>query len=339
MLANIFNNIVFDDDSIFKETEKAIYTNKNKLPAYMAYRLIELSESSYGGLKEQNIISASMFSASVKQMLLHLQRTEAFYKVTVDVSDVIKSVQGSALHEMYLVDEPARIFKEVLGYKISGGADYIRYNEELGVMELRDIKTTSVKQVKNLKDELEVYKHCSLADLKVKYPTIFKYNIQLSVYNWLYDLNIGVGNLDFVMMDWTNMHLSSIGAMIQTIQLPLYSAKETEEYVESIVSLITGYKKSGYLPDCTITETSGKPVPEFKLVKNLLKPRKVNGSDVYRTRSEAAIAQSIYPDTYIFEAKKPQKPFLCTEYCQYNGAIGVDGKLVCQQGYELKESN
>ena len=341
-------NVEQQNTGTYKETESTVYTNKTGIQAYLADKLIELNESSYGGAHEATTISASMFSKSIKQIILHLNRAENFYKTTVDVSDLIKSVQGSILHEAYLGTEPSRQFITIDGYTISGGADRITYgpndtpllkSDDLSILDgqtnikLRDIKTTSTHVVAKLKAEMQMHKlGTPLADMKVHTPVLFKYVIQQSIYNVLYGLNLTTATLDVICMDWTQANRSTIGEMLQPIDIPLATPADTISFITDIVDKVTKYRKSNYLPDCTPTELGGKPTPVFKLVKDPSKPRAVPKSGQFRSRTEAAMAQVNFPGTVIYDATKPNTPFLCTAYCEFNCATDANGVSVCKQG-------
>ena len=341
-------NVEQQNTGVFRETESTIYTNTTGIPVYMANKLIELNESSYGGAHEATTISASMFSHSIKQIVLHLNRAENYYKTTTDISNLIKSVQGSILHEAYLVVEPSRQFITINGFTISGGADRITYgpddtplleSDDISILDgqtnkkLRDIKTTSTHVVAKLKAEMEMHNPGTpLADMKVHTPVLFKYVIQQSIYNVLYNLNVSTATLDVVCMDWTQANRSTIGEMIQAVDIPLASIDDTIAFVTDVTSKVTKYKASGYLPECTPTELGGKPTPVFKLVKDPSKPRAVPKSGQFRSRTEAAMAQSNFPGTVVYDATKPNTPFLCTSFCQFNCATDANGNQVCQQG-------
>lgn len=342
----MFEHLETQSSGYYKITDTANYTNNTDITAYLADRLIEESESSYGGNKEKDVISSTMFALSTKQIILHLERAEKFYRTTVDVSDLIKSVQGSSLHELYLGIEPARQFTDVLGYKVSGGADRITYGadstpllktDDISILNgqdnirLRDIKTTSSFVVKDLKAELSLYNaSMSLSTLKVQLPVLFKYVIQQSIYALLYKLDIGVATLDVVIMNWTQMNRSELGEMVQEVNVPVYDSEDTLEYITEVVSKIQKYRKSGFKPDCSEIETQGKVIPEYKLVKPG-KTRRVNGSKIYHTRQDAINAMSDFPGTVLYESKPKTRSILCIDYCEFNNTG------VCEQGTRIRE--
>lgn len=352
-MTNIFKNInTQQSDSIFRETESTIYTNNTNIPHYIADRLIDISESSYGGNKEKNTVSATMFSSSIKQIILHLNRADNFYKITEDVSNLVVSVHGSIIHEAYLVNEPPRQSIQIGEYTVTGGTDRITYGpnntkllafDTLSILDgksniqLRDIKTTSTFKVAKLKSEMEEHViGTKLADMKVRTPILFSYVLQQSIYNLLYKLHITHATLDIVCMNWTQANRSTTGERIQAFKIPLATEEDTLDFITTTLDKVAKYRASGYLPDCTPTELGGKPTPVFKLVKNPAKPRAVPKSGSYKSMAEAAAAQPNFPGTVVYNATKPLTPFLCLQYCPFNGACNSNGETVCTQGTNIK---
>jgi len=343
-MTNIFEHIDTSTNDVFKETDTTIYTNKTNIPVYLANRLIEISEDSYGGKRESNLISATSLANPIQRIIYDLERADNFYKITTDVNDIIKSTQGSILHTAYVPNEPPRQFKTILDYTISGGADYIRSTGPNGTTELRDIKTTSSLNVQKIKTEYELCPaNITLADMQVKYPTLFKYVSQLSIYNWLYDLDLSVGYLDFVIMNHTARDISNTGYQIQGFEVNLASVKDTINFVTDIVTKVKAYRKSGFRPACTDLQLYDKPKPLFKLIKATdaykPEPRAVKGSGNHASRALAAAHQASNPkfiNTIVYDATKPKMDNpTCMKFCPYGRAIDNDGNIVCQQGFDI----
>lgn len=337
-------NVEQQDTGVFRETESTIYTNEQSIPLYLANRLVDISEASYGGEPTPNLISATTLAQPIKEIIHKLNRVEAPYKVTIDANSLIKSVNGSILHEAYLQDEPDRQFKTILGYTISGGTDYLRPTGPDGALELRDIKTTSSFNVQKIKAEAELCPiGMPLADMRIKYPTMFKYVSQLSIYNWLYDLNLSVGYLDFIIMNHSPMDMSTTGPQMQGFQIPLASIEETVAYITDKVDKIIKYRASGFMPDCTQQELTGKPKPVFKLIKSTdigkPSPRAVSGSGNHSSMAAAAAHQSSDPkfaSTVVFNATKPNTtPPACMGFCEFGRATDTNGNTICQQGHDI----
>lgn len=237
--------------------------------------------------------------------------------------------------EAFKGEEP-RAFMELCGFTVSGESDRIEVDPVTGKKTLRDIKSTSSFMLKKLMADMEVHvPGRSLADMKVHTPVLFKYAIQQSIYNVLYKLGLTTATLDFIIINHSPLDRSTIGEALQGYVIPIATEEDTVAFMIDILTKVKQYRASGYLPNCTETETSGKPQPLFKLVKNPSKPRKVNGSGDYRSRAEAAQAMAQYPGTVVFDATQFAKPDLCTKYCQFCNVTNHLGETVCTQGTDL----
>jgi len=351
-MQNLFNNVSQCDitTEVVLETDTTIYINTTNIPHYIAKQLAKVSDSSYGGDKETKTISSTMFTQSTKQILLHLERAENPYKLTVDVKDLLASVIGSMFHEKMLVDrdveddglgEPDRQFKELCGFTITGGADYIRQTQvdrtlnsgefiPKGTLELRDIKTTSTTNITKLNMELSLYdKDMSLADMKAKYPTVFKYISQLSIYNWLYDLNLSVGYLDIFMFNWSPMNLNTIGQRVQEIQIDLKPAVEVEKYLTEVLTKLSKYIDNKFKPNCTDTDLYGTIKTQYKIMKSGAK-KKINNSGTHYTYASAqeALSKGNFVGGIIKEFKDKTMPWNCI-YCDFHNTEH------CEQGIQI----
>lgn len=359
---NLFENLDTTSNGVFRETSNTRYTNEHNIPEYLASRLVDISEDSYGGEPTPNLISATTLGQPIKEIIHKLNRVDNPYKVTTDVNSLIKSVNGTILHDAYFgpKGEPKRQFKQILGYTISGGADRITYGpndtsvgetDDLSILvgqsniKLRDIKTTSTHVVRKIKFELAACPDTiSLSDMRIKFPSLYSKILQQSIYNWLYDLNVSVGYLDFIIMNHSPMDMSTVGPQMQGYEIPLASIEDTIAHVTDRVEKVIKYRASGFMPDCTQQELIGKPTIEYKLVKSTdmhkPNPRAANGSGgAHPTMALALAKQQSEPklaNCSIVESTKPSKNQpACLGFCEFGRAMDSNNQPICKQGWDI----
>jgi hypothetical protein len=320
---NPFNNCTLP--SVLRETETTIYTNDSSVPNVLALRLIDIYEEAYSGKPELATISATEFVGSNKQILLKQRRIKDFYKLTKEVSSIQQSVLGTIMHSGIYPNEPSRRTKKIGKWTISGQADNITEGT------LYDLKYMAVFTANMLQKEMRRYNsRLALEDLKVKFPTIFKFTIQLSIYNWLYDLKSEVGYILQVVSNWSIRDRSTIPNKSSLQDIEIYSHKEVVEYLTKRLDIIEQYQNNGTLPDCSLSEIGSSKSSIFKLVRPG-KDRRVSKSKECDTYEEATKEQLNFNNTVIHEVSKSTTPLLCIQYCDFN-KTGF-----CTQGAELSE--
>jgi hypothetical protein len=329
---DLFKDYTQEESKVIYTHLNTEYTNDNNIPDYIALRLAELHANGYSGKKDYNNVSASMFSMSMKQMLYTLDAIKSDSIKTIDVSIVFASVLGTNLHTLFLGKEEDRVFKKIGKWTLSAEADRIESPDGTNTNTIRfenghviDIKSTSTFMFKKFladKDTFARIGTMSIEDMKVLAPTLFKYTIQISDYNWMYDLNKPTGYLDFIMINWTQMNLSELGERIQRQPINLFSKEELEAYIIGVLDRLDAYRESGFYPDCTEVEIYGVTHYEYKVVK-YGKTRRVAGTKIHSTYESAALEQMNHAGTQVLETKKKSKSPNCI-YC--------DHKDICEQG-------
>jgi hypothetical protein len=304
---------------IHTETTKAIYTNTTQIPEPIATNLILISESSYSGVKAPKRISATQFLQAPKQIMLSFTPN---YKPVIDISTITNSVIGSILHKQLMPTPPTRQIKILANWEITGEADYIQGDV------LKDLKVKSVysglKLLKELKQAPQYFK-LPVKDLQSKYPSIFSYVMQLSIYKWLYDLPIDTGSILFIHSDWNAKNSSEI-SKIHEVDFILLPEDILLNYLTERIAELDQISVTGEMPDCDNNTCGITSETSYKLVKPGKKIR-VAGSKECTTYEDILAEQENYPGTEILHIKRNSPPVLCTKYCNYNA--------ICAQGQFL----
>ncbi len=319
--------MVTQTNEVVLETDSTIYTNTTGMPGYIANKLATYSSESYSGKKDPKTISASMLNQSIKQILLTLKGIEEGTKQTVDVNTIYSSSIGTLLHTFFYEQfggEEERAFKTLNDFTISGEADHITRDTKVVV----DMKTTSTFVVKKLIQDLALHDPShTIEQMRSQTPSLFKYTIQLSCYKWLYDLESDIGYIDLVMTNWTKMNLSELGERIQRVELQLFSHKDMKEYLTELLSKVSAYQESGFLPDCDeLTVNGGTIKKEYKIVKGCDGKRKIAKSGTHYTYQSAAEVVGNFPGGVVKEFKDTGTATGCL-YCNHLND--------CQQGQAL----
>ena len=206
------------------------FSNKHSIPKYIADWL---SHDDYDHDHDPYTISATTIMKPVRAYVLSTRNGENLQQ---DVSDMIASKMGSAIHDSLEQIQTEGVIKEErvartlspsddATYKVTGKFDVLEMQHD-GTYILRDIKTTSVW----------AYIHGGKDD---------DYRTQLSIYRWLLDPTKEVQNtgfIDFFFTDWQgakakNDHKYPQRRLMPSYRVDLMPPAETEEYILSRLSL------------------------------------------------------------------------------------------------------
>lgn len=224
------------------------FTNKSNFPQYIVDWLIS---DNYDYNEDPLTISATTLMKPTKAVILSKRYKD---QLKVDVSDLIASSLGGAIHDSIETVETPNVSKETrvsrlmsVGesiYSVTGKYDILEQKED-GTFTLRDVKTTSVwAYIYGGKDE--------------------DYRKQLSIYRWLLsiDKNINdVGFIDFFFTDWQSSKAKMDSSYPQQRLAPGYrielmSVEETEAWIKERLTLVENNKDAHdeNLPPCTRSE-------------------------------------------------------------------------------------
>ena len=220
-----------------------MFTNLHNLPDPVVRAL---SDDKYDSGQVNSSVTTLIDSPQVK-ILNRKHKND----ITVDVSERLWSVLGTAVHTMfedyatgdYLSEE--RLFAEVNGWKISGAID-IQKAEKDGTVSILDYKCTSVWSVIFGKSSWEQ---------------------QLNFYAWLVQeckgLQVSKLQILAVLRDWKQSDADFKSDYpkqpITTVDIPLWSTSQQEEFVRKRVELHQqaefDYLNGNPIAECTAEET------------------------------------------------------------------------------------
>jgi hypothetical protein len=223
--------------------------------------------------------------------------------IEVDASEMVWSLFGSAVHSIlehgkgsnHIVEERIHITHE--GWHLSGAID-LQEVEEDGV-HISDYKTTGAWAVMNEKKE---------------------WHDQLNIYAWLVEKakNVKVKSLTIVAIirDWSSRDATLKPdypqAPIVTIDIPLWSAQERDEFINNRIKLhAEAYFESdsgGNLPECSPEE-----MWEKKTTYAVKKDGAVRAKSVHQTQEDAQAA--LPPKGYFIEVREGERT-RCEKFCQ-----------------------
>ena len=229
--------------------------------------------------------------------------------ITQDVSDMIWSIFGSAVHKVlehgkddnHVVEQ--RLHAVLDGWNISGAID-LQIIEDGGIA-VRDYKTTSAWAVMNEKIDWEQ---------------------QLNIYAWLVERvkRVPVTSLGIVAIirDWNRREAKAKDtyppAPIKELPIKLWSYEEREQFIKDRISLHSAcdfaIETDGDLPDCTPTEMWEKPT-----VWAVKKEGNIKAKALYETEelAEEALVYFAGKDpksTFIIEVR-PGERTRCANFC------------------------
>ena len=220
-----------------------MFTNLHNLPDPVVRAL---SDDKYDSGQVNSSVTTLIDSPQVK-ILNRKHKND----ITVDVSERLWSVLGTAVHTMfedyatgdYLSEE--RLFAEVNGWKISGAID-IQKAEKDGTVSILDYKCTSVWSVIFGKSSWEQ---------------------QLNFYAWLVQeckgLQVSKLQILAVLRDWKQSDADFKSDYpkqpITTVDIPLWSTSQQEQFVRKRVELHQqaefDYLNGNQIAECTAEET------------------------------------------------------------------------------------
>jgi len=232
-------------------------------------------------------------------------RAKHMAEIEVDVSEVVWSLFGSAIHnilehgksENHVVEE--RLFANIEGWNISGAVDLQEVRPD-GSVDVKDYKVTSVWAVMNEKED---------------------WRNQLNIYAWLVETikKTPVHSLQIVAIcrDWSAWEASTKEnyppAPITTVDIPLWSAQDQENFVlERLHKHNEAYfaaKMGEELPHCTDDEMWAKPTTYA-----VKKVDGVRAKRVLETRQEAEELLATLKD-HVIEVREGERT-RCERYCQ-----------------------
>lgn len=234
------------------------YKNKLGLPIPIVAWLITNEYQT----REDNVISATTLLKSVKQIVLGRRYAES--NKEVDVSDLIQSRMGTAIHKSIEISLERENFIKVMSEYGLGNASAIadklvaekRTDKEFGDYiisgqfdlayngYIMDIKSTSTwKYVLGDGDD---------------------YILQMSIYKWLNPdiITQDTGYICYVFTDWSSVKARQDSqypqARIQMKEFPLMSISEIERYISDKLAMVKYHEDNctpdDKLPDCTAKE-------------------------------------------------------------------------------------
>lgn len=226
-------------------------------------------------------------------------------QITVDVTDMIWSIFGTAVHHVleqgkdanHIVEQ--RLHAELEGWHISGAIDLQVVTDE-GI-EINDYKTVSVWAVMNDKPEWEQ---------------------QLNIYAWLVEKvkQIPVNKIKIVaiLKDWKESEAETRQnypiKQVVSLDIPIWSMEQREAFIKERIHLhseaLFAVDTNDELPPCTPAECWEKPT--MYAVK---KDGGVRAKSVHTSLEDAEKALEEAGKGYILEVRHGERT-RCAKYCQ-----------------------
>lgn len=276
-----------------------IITNKYNLPQTLV-NVVNRPQYSKGNVN----LSVTEMMNSPKISILRKKYDD---QIEIDVSDMLYSMAGTALHnilekgadENHIVEE--RLFAEFDGWTISGAID-LQIIEDAGI-EINDYKNVGVWSVQNPKPEWEE---------------------QLNVYAWLVEeikktpvttLKIIAFLRDFSAKE-SKFRANYPKSGVVTIDIPVWSMGKREEYIRGRIlehsNARFAEETGGVLPPCTPSEMWEKdPVYAVK------KDGAVRAKLLHATMQEAEESLEKLGKGFYIETRKGERT-RCENYCPVN---------------------
>ena len=229
------------------------------------------------------------------------------HEIEQDVSDMVWSVFGSAIHKVlehgkaagHIVEE--RLFTQMDGWAISGAVD-LQIVSDAGIA-IRDYKTTSAWAVINEKIEWEQ---------------------QLNLYAWLVEKNKGVPITDLaivaIIRDWSRREAATREgypeAPIKEIPIKLWPFEQREQFVLHRIAQHSAcefaMETDSDLPDCSAEEMWEKPTTWA-----VKKKGGVRAKSVHTSEEHAKLALEKAGKEYDIEVR-PGERTRCASFCSVN---------------------
>lgn len=319
------------------------YTNKNNISLALA---VFLMHDSYDYDDRANVISATGLLKSIRQIVLAHQNKDL--AKTVDISDLVPSRMGSAIHTG--CEEAWLDRKNVLeALKVFGAADSvtdsIRVNPETpvpGEMPVY-VEQRAEKEINNtiISGKYDLVLDGVLNDYKSTSVWTYIYDSnsdnyikQGSIYKWLSPDKItsDIININYIFTDWSAARAKQDGKRypqqrIITKEYPLWSTEETEQWIinklESYQSFIDSPQQD--LPECDDTELWASETV-YKYYKNPASTAKSTKN--FATMDEALMRQSA--DGNVGTVKEVPGEVKACRYCSVVG--------ICEQAENMLAS-
>lgn len=273
------------------------YTNKHNLPS----SIVEAIKKQTYDLKEGSRTTISVSALNMPPRIRQLQLRHSD-ELTVDVSDHLWMLMGSAVHEVLSrIGKENRIIEErmtepVQGIKITGKPDI--YDKLLQSIE--DYKITSVWAVQNLKTEWEQ---------------------QLNCYAWFLrklGYTVKIAAINAILRDWNrngarwNPDYPAIP--FKRLPVTVWSFKKQESYIKGRLQLhLQQSKKTDEnLLLCT-PEERWATSERFAVIK----ARNKRATKLFDTHKEAKTFQNTVDGGSIIE-RRPGQDLRCQSYCPVN---------------------
>tara|TARA_R110000765_G_scaffold63955_1_gene124405 strand:- start:6687 stop:7673 length:987 start_codon:yes stop_codon:yes gene_type:complete len=319
------------------------YTNKNNISLALA---VFLMHDSYDYDDRANVISATGLLKSIRQIVLAHQNKDL--AKTVDISDLVPSRMGTAIHNG--CEEAWLDRKNVLeALKVFGAADSvtdsIRVNPETitpGEMPVY-VEQRAEKEINNtiISGKYDLVLDGVLNDYKSTSVWTYIYDSnsdnyikQGSIYKWLSPDKItsDIININYIFTDWSAARAKQDGKRypqqrVITKEYPLWSTEETEQWItnklESYQALIDSPQQD--LPECDDTELWASETV-YKYYKNPASTAKSTKN--FATMDEALMRQSA--DGNVGTVKEVPGEVKACRYCSVVG--------ICEQAENMLAS-
>ena len=319
------------------------YTNKNNISLALA---VFLMHDSYDYDDRANVISATGLLKSIRQIVLAHQNKDL--AKTVDISDLVPSRMGTAIHNG--CEEAWLDRKNVLeALKVFGAADSvtdsIRVNPETitpGEMPVY-VEQRAEKEINNtiISGKYDLVLDGVLNDYKSTSVWTYIYDSnsdnyikQGSIYKWLSPDKItsDIININYIFTDWSAARAKQDGKRypqqrVITKEYPLWSTEETEQWIinklESYQALIDAPQQD--LPECDDTELWASETV-YKYYKNPASTAKSTKN--FATMDEALMRQSA--DGNVGTVKEVPGEVKACRYCSVVG--------ICEQAENMLAS-
>lgn len=301
------------------------YTNRHNVPLAVA---AFLAKDSYD--KGEATISATGLLRPIRQIVL-AARIEPENQTT-DVSDVIKSRLGTAIHDALeytwlhyheqclsnLGYPPSMIARTLVNpkpYQIKPDTIAI-YTEQRVIKDFHTWKVSGEFDIV-IDGEVQDYKTTSTYTV-AKGNKDADYIMQGSIYRWLNPTIItkDTVSIHFILMDWTSSRVISDSSypknQVVSKTFPLHSLEYTEQFIHNKLKAIQTVwdAEDEAIPFCTDTEL-WRSDPQFKYYKN---PDKTTRSTKNFDTQQEAIARFVEDGSVGLIVEKPGQVTAC-RYC------------------------
>jgi len=322
------------------------YTNNENISLPLAVWLMN-DDYDYDG--RSNVISATSLLKPIRQLVLQKQNKDL--DKTVDISNLVSSRMGSAIHA--IAEEawtnPDNVVKALKALGMSNIIERININPEDNELTDTDIpvyvEQRHEKELNNfiISGKYDLILNGTLSDYKstsvwtyIYDSNALKYTQQGSIYKWLAPERITDTHMEiqFIFTDW-----SSAAALrdpkypqsrVMTKRYPLWSVEQTEQYIKEKLSKLQELidTPQEQLPVCT-KEELWESDTKYKYFKN---PKGTRATKNFDTLEEAN--QRMADDGMIGVVKTVRGEAKACRYCdvvdicQQAKALAAEGRLI-----------